>query len=371
MPAKICILTTVHPPFDIRIFHKQAKTLVKAGYDVSLIVQHDKNDVVDDVKIIALPKPRNRFTRIFGLTWRAFRLALRQHADIYHFHDPELLGIALLLRVLTRGKIIYDVHEDVPQQIAEKQWILKPLRRPISSLFNVVEKVISAGCDVVIPATESIARNFGDCKLIVIHNYPDLRMFPDRNAGSEDREGDRVIYIGGISRKRGIVEMIAALNCLRETAGVRLDLIGRFSSSELVAETRLLPGFSLVDYRGSLPWHDAWEHAHGAMAGLVLFHPVPNHTEALPNKLFEYMASGLPVIGSDFPLWRTILEGNECGLTVDPLDTQAIAEAIAYLIDHPEEAEKMGYNGHRAVEEVYNWETEGKKLIDLYERILS
>lgn len=371
MGDRVCILTTVHSAFDTRIFHKQAKTLAAAGYDVTLVAQHDRDESVEGIGIMALPIPRNMPARFLGLTWKIFRLALQRHADVYHFHDPDLLGMGLLLSIFTRAKVIYDVHEDVPRQILGKQWIPRLLRRPISALFNVIEKVVSAGCDVVIPATESIARGFGNRQLIVIRNYPDLNMFLDRNAGSEDDAADRLIYIGGISRKRGVVEMIAALNCLREIAVVRLDLIGRFSSPELVAETSLLPGFSLVDYRGSLPWHDAWEHAYGAIAGLVLFHPGPNHTEALPTKLFEYMASGLPVISSDFPLWRTIIEENECGLTVDPLDTQAIAGAITYLIDHPEEAGKMGDNGRRAVEEKYNWESEGKKLIDLYERILS
>ena len=120
MSAKVCILTTVHPPFDTRIFHKQAKTLVQAGYDVTLIAQHGRDEVVDRVRIIALPKSRNRFTRIFGLTWRVFRLALRQQADVYHFHDPELLPAGLLLKLFTGKRVIYDVHEDYSQAIRTK-----------------------------------------------------------------------------------------------------------------------------------------------------------------------------------------------------------------------------------------------------------
>ena len=105
MSVKICILTTVHPPFDIRIFHKEAKSLVKFGYDVTLIAQNNRNEVVDRIKIIALPKPKNRSMRILGLTWRVFYLALRQHADIYHFHDTELMPIGILLKL--KGKKLY------------------------------------------------------------------------------------------------------------------------------------------------------------------------------------------------------------------------------------------------------------------------
>ena len=102
------------------------------------------------------------------------------------------------------------------------------------------------------------------------------------------------------------------------------------------------------------------------MAGLVTFYPLPNHVDAQPNKMFEYMSSGLPVIASNFPLWKKIIEGNKCGLCVDPLDPAAIAKAIDYIVSHPDEARAMGENGKRAVYEKYNWGVESEKLISLY-----
>ena len=370
MSAKVCIITTVHPPFDTRIFHKEAKTLAQAGYEVVLIAQHERNELVEGVKIVALPRPRNRFARIFGLTWRAFRLALRERADVYHFHDPELLPIGVLLKLLTRAKVIYDVHEDVPQQILTKYWIPAPLRYPVAAVFNVVEKLLARAVDAVVVATEGIAEKFARFKPVVVHNYPNLEMLPNPSTRCREGEEKVLVYVGGISKLRGAIEMVQALEYLNPTWNVRLDLIGRFERPELEQELRSLPGYRWVCFLGWLPWELAWKHAHAAFGGLVLFHPAPNHTNSLPNKLFEYMAAGLPVVASNFPLWKEIVEGNRCGITVDPLDPKAIAQAIEYLLAHPEEARQMGENGRRAVVEQYNWEQEKGKLLKLYEKLL-
>jgi glycosyltransferase involved in cell wall biosynthesis len=370
MLNKICMLSTVHQAFDDRIFYREAKTLARAGYEVVLIAQHDGDEMVDGVKIVALPKPRNRFARIFGLTWRAFRLGLRERADVYHFHDPELLPIGALLKIFTRAKVIYDVHEDVPEQILTKHWIPRLLRRPLAGVFNAFEKLMAQALDAVVVATEGIAEKFAHLKPIVIHNYPDLGMLPNSSTRHGEGKEKVLVYVGGISKVRGAIEMVQALENLNSAWDVRLDLIGKFEPPELEQELQGLPGYQRVRFFGWLPWEEAWHHAQSAIVGLVLFHPAPNHEKALPNKLFEYMAAGLPVVASNFPLWKEIVEGNRCGITVDPLDPKAIAQAIEYLLTHPEEAHQMGENGRRAVEKKYNWEREKEKFLKLYEELL-
>jgi glycosyltransferase involved in cell wall biosynthesis len=370
MNAKVCVLTTVHPPFDTRIFYKQARTLARAGYKVVLIAQHNRDEMVDGVKIVALPKPRNRFARMFGLTWRAFHLSLRERADVYHFHDPELLPIGVLLKVFTRAKVVYDVHEDVPEQILTKHWIPCLLRRPLARVINAFEKLLARALDAVVVATEGIAEKFAQLKPIVIHNYPDLGMLLNPSTRHGEGKEKVLVYVGGISKIRGAIEMVRALENLNSAWDVRLDLIGKFEPPELEQELQGLPGYQRVRFFGWLPWEEAWHHAQSAIVGLVLFHPAPNHEKALPNKLFEYMAAGFPVVASNFPLWKEIVEGNRCGITVDPLDPKAIAQAIEYLLTHPEEARQMGENGRRAVEEKYNWEKEAEKLLALYKELV-
>ncbi len=382
---KVCILTTVHPTFDTRIFHKEAKTLVQAGYDVTLIVQHDGDTEVEGVRIIALPKPRNRLQRIFGLTWRAFRLALREKADIYHFHDPELLPIGVLLKLFTRGKVIYDVHENVKEQILNKAWLPLWSRKLLSLSYELIEKLSILVIDEVIIAEDSYTKNYqGHKNVTAIRNYPILSYLEThtgtRIAADLVMDGDhnfKVTYVGGVTKLRGALELIESISIVKANGhqGVVLNLIGPIMPPALRAELDgLIREYGLkqdVSIPGRIPHDTIYEVLSKSNVGVAILRPDPNYVESLPTKLFEYMAAGLPVIASNFPLWKEIVEGNECGLTVDPLDPKEIAQAIEYLITHPEEARRMGENGRRAVEEKYNWETEGRKLLQLYEGLTS
>jgi glycosyltransferase involved in cell wall biosynthesis len=367
MAKKVCILTSVHLAFDTRIFHKQAKTLTKAGYDVTLIARHDRDEVVDGIKIIALPKPRNRFWRMLG-TWRVFRLALRQKADVYHFHDPELLPAGLLLKMMTKGRVIYDVHEDVPKDILTKRWLPSIARKPVAFLVDILEKKASSRLDYIVTATDNIRKNFkGLTKVVTINNYPILQEFRPTSISVPGQV--IVIYTGLLCEERGISEIVRAMAYLKIFKNVKLRLYGVFDTANYQEKVTKLEGFERVEYFGWIKPEFLWQKISEAFIGIVCFHPDPNHVYAMPTKLFEYMAAGLPVIASDFALWKEIVEGNSCGLTVNPLNPEEIAGAITYLLDHPEEAKKMGDNGRRAVIEKYNWEKEGEKLLDLYQEL--
>lgn len=379
---RVCILSTGHPVFDPRIFHKEAKTLARAGYDVTLIAQHEKDEVVDGVKIIALPKPKNRFGRMAGLTWRAFRIALRQRADVYHFHEPELLPVGVLLKLLAKAKIIYDVHENVPKQILNKEWLPLWTRKPVSVVYEIVERVCLPFIDIIVIAEDSYIENYrGRENVIAIHNYPTSSFLTkiahtDKSSGEDSVRDFRVTYVGGITKLRGALELIEALRVLKEAGyqTVVLQLIGPLFPRTLERElNNLVQQYGLgenVRIPGPVPHEQVASILARSNIGVAILHPDPNYVNSLPTKLFEYMAAGLPVVASNFPLWKEIVEGNRCGLCVDPLDPKAIAQAIQYLLEHPDEARRMGENGRRAVEEKYNWEHEAKKLLKLYEELL-
>jgi len=210
---------------------------------------------------------------------------------------------------------------------------------------------------------------------VVVRNYPLLDLFPlpkhEKDEKSSSKGPHRLIVTGGLTRFRGIGELVQAAALVGDEYDIRVKLLGRFISKTFEEEVQALPGFERVEYHEWVPYEEVPRHLVEAQIGVVLFHSLPNHINAMPNKLFEYMAAGLPIIASNFPLWREIVEGNECGLTVNPLDPKEIAKAIEYLLLHPEEACRMGNNGRRAVEEKYNWENEGKKLLALYEKLLA
>jgi len=366
---KICILTSAHPAFDTRIFYKEIKTLVNSGNNVTLIAQHDKNEIVDGVKIIALPKPENRIERFFKLDYLTYKKALQQKADVYHFHDPELLPWILRLKRKTGVKIIYDVHEDVAKQILSKYWIPKIFRRLIAYTFDKYEKCIAKKIDYIITATPNIKNNFKHNNVIDIKNYPIIIDFENAKNEEQKKTHTELIYVGGLSRVRGIKETIQSLKYINPKHNIKLKLIGSFSNKKFEEEIKNMSEWREINFLGFLLQKEAYKHMRGADAGIICFLPEPNHINAIPNKMFEYMTNELPIIASNFPLWKKIIEENNCGICVDPLDPKKIAKAIEYLIEHQNEAKKMGENGRKAVLEKYNWENESKKLLNIYEEL--
>lgn len=360
-------MTTSHGPFDTRIFHKECITLAKEGFEVVLIVPHVQNGIFNGVKIKKVPKPKSRPERMTRIVWKEFHLALKENATVYHLHDPELIPAGILLKLFDK-KVIYDVHEDYVKQTLSKEYIPKSARKIIALAVKLSENILSRFFDGVVTATDDILKNFSyRNKAVSVRNFPVTARFSETGKKGFDSQGIfTLIYAGGLSEIRGITHVVRSLELVDHKKNTKLLLCGEFYPSGYEAKVKSLSGFKKVEYLGFVNIKMIPDLLSRANAGIVCFMPEPNHINAMPNKLFEYMTVGLPVIASDFPLWKEIVEGNRCGICADPSEPKEIAKAIEYLIEHPNEANQMGENGRKAVLEKYNWESESKKLIEFY-----
>jgi glycosyltransferase involved in cell wall biosynthesis len=367
--VKVAHLSSVHPAVDTRIGVKECRTLSQAGYDVVFICQHSGEDVVNGVRIVPVPVRRGRVSRFLFAGWNVFRAALRERAHVYHLHDPELLPIGLLLR-MTGAKVIYDVHEDLPRQMLAKPWILRPLRRPLGFVAAKIESLFARAMSGIVTATPQIARRFPADRTVSVRNFAMLdELMLEAATPYQSREAV-FAYVGAITETRGVFEMLAAIALVPSQHRAKLGLAGLLSRDTLGDELRRTEGWERTKYHGWQMRPQVARHLDAARAGLLLLHPTDAYLQSYPLKAFEYMGAGLPMIVSDFPFWRELFGDFGCAIFVDPRDARAIAQAMAWVLEHPGEAERMGAKGRAAALASFNWQSEAVKLLSFYHTLL-
>ncbi len=378
---RIAMLTSVHAWNDVRIYEKEAQSLAERGHQVVVVGPVDSGRTSAGrmqnaqcrtagahVEHVPVSIPKKRVARMVVGGLRMLCSGLKQQADVYHFHDPELLPVGLILRLMGR-RVVYDVHEDYPEQILSKHYLPIWLRRTVARAFGRGEKLVARLLDGVVAATDHIASRFNGTKVVVVRNYPKTGEQRTTNGARRTAtEPFRVCHLAGtLTEERGVSSLVRAMEYLGD--GFELVLAGRFVPEAYEDEIRTLAGFRWVRCLGVVPHAEVWRWYAQSDVGAVCLLPVPRFQVSLPVKLFEFMSAGLPVVASDFPLFREIVEGSDCGMCVNPEAPAEIARAVRRLAGNEEERSRMSARGMAAVRTRYNWEAEVEKLVGLYEEM--
>ena len=365
---KICHLTSAHKQNDVRIFHKECVSLAtRPDFDVYLIAEGESREQ-DGVRIIGLgEQPTGRKERALDFTKKVYEAALALDADIYHFHDPELLPTGR--KLAGKGKaVIFDSHENTTEQIMIKSYIPAALRKAISTAYSTYERsCVRKFQGVVYPESPTPFDDFAR-RVAVVDNTPRLSEFYDKYEEREGVPGNVVCHVGSLDPERGVPQLIKG--CYR--AGAKLILAGSFRSEEYRRELMEDESFSCVDYRGYADRSQVLEIYRESSIGASTLLNIGQYVVArnLPTKVYECMAMGLPLIMSDTPYGREITELYDFARLVDPSDPDSIAEGIRSLSEDEEARRRMAGEARRAIREKFNWTVDETALFKLYDDII-
>lgn len=368
--TKVCHITSVHPTEDVRIFQKECVSLAKAGYDVTLVQQGSSYEK-DGVHIIGFGEiAPSRLQRMLRTSRAAYEAALAVDADVYHLHDPELLPYGLKLK--RKGKkVIFDSHEKYTDLMWDKPYLPRWSMGLAAGVYGAYERYALRRIDgLVFPCLKDGRHPFeGQCRHITtVNNVPLKEELYDRYDPSVPKYERSVCHIGSLSHNRGITHLVKAA----AAAGCTAYLGGPFSPPSYQAEVEALPEYGCVRYLGVLDRERVLDTLQRCQVGMATLLNVGqyNQYDNLATKVYEYMALGLPVVLTRSPYNEKVMARYRFGVCVDPENVEETASALRFLLDHPEEARRMGENGRRAVKEEFNWGVEEKKLLAFYRDIL-
>lgn len=369
--ARIVHITTVHHPHDPRIYYKQCISAQKADFETFLIAQETTDQLAEDVgvKHVQLKSYKSRLKRMLFGTWEAYKKAKKLRADIYVFHDPELMVVGSLLKK-KHNIVIYDIHEDYVTSILQKEYLSKPFKLIIARLYRFLEKWLTRKMELSL-AEKYYQELYPRGKTIL--NYPIINEKLLKVDRSKQPIVDKLLYTGNVTEDRGALIHAKIPSILPK---VSVQFVGK-CDKELAERMRERAGdhkdklyFEGIDQFVVKEKIENYYVKENWLAGIALFPPTEHYMKKELTKFFEYMNVGLPIICSNFPAWQAFIEKYKCGIAVDPYDDDAIVKAIETLRDNPELKRQLGENGRRAIANELNWQMEEAKLIDWYHELL-
>lgn len=371
---RICHISTVHSSSDVRILYRECCFLVKAGYEVHLVIPCEQSCAKDGIHLHSIRRVKHRLLRMLFMPWVAMRKALQTRSSLYHYHDPELLFMGFVLRWVFGKKVIFDIHESVPRQIMSKPYLPWFTRKPISLCYRFLERIFIAGQALVVANKNSVSDYSSNTYLV--QNYPLLNeeLIAIANDEKQRYKVPLLVYVGGVNKIRGaMVYVELAKRLLEHGYDFRMTLIGQYSKEfgrELKSKIEKSHLQNKVVLAGHMDWLKAMKTVSQATIGMCLLLPEPNYSTCLATKIIEYMMLGTPVLASNFDVWQPYVEGERTGLMVDPNNIDQVVKVCERMLSDPDELAAMGKRGMEVVRTKYNWDTEFKVLLQCYDDLL-
>lgn len=371
MNIKVCHLTSTHGNHDQRILIKECVSLSKAGYEVYQVAQGEEGEY-EGVHLVGTGETeKGAYNRLIKRPKKVYRLAKKLDADIYQIHDMELLPYAVKLKRQGK-KVIFDYHEDFASRFADTDLLHLPrfIMKPLAKIYTSYEKRSIKKLDAMISVTPHICDRLKKINpnTVMITNYPIIDNVIWGKESKYNKCSDYICFVGQVSTIQYSLDI--AVQAVQNLTDVNLLICGPERRTGDIAKLQALDDNKKLKYAGIIKYEHLPEIILGARASLVNCLPSQNTMNKYGtlgvNKLFESMLCGVPVICTDFELWKDIIEKHHCGICVEPRNAEQLKSAIQYIIDHPEEAEQMGKNGRMAALREYNWGTQETVLLKLY-----
>ena len=369
---RVCHITTVHRPFDVRIFHRMCCSLSSNHYEVHLIARKPKISKLNGVFLHSIPDFQNRIYRMTVGVLLACSRAIMLRPQIVHLHDPELLPIAILLKHLGI-LVIYDMHELLSSQLETKFYLKKFISKYfLREFLKFIEFLAVKHAEAMVLAEDGYLEPMSKAnpkfrkKFYVIRNYPHVdKIISQKKEAVSKYNGIVIVYIGGLMEIRGIKELILAVSGIENA---KLVLVGPWASKKFKEDCMNLKEYKCVEYRGVLSFEETIKIVKTADIGLSTLYPDKNYLTSLPTKFYEYALCKIPIIMSNFPYWEKTFNG--MAWFTDPKDPKEIRLSISKIINCPSSQDKV-QKAFKKVSTDWNWENEQRKLLSLYLKLLS
>ena len=373
---RIAIVTSIHPDFDARIW-KHTCSMADAGWDVELVAPWvpKGEEMPSGVTLHSFGRVQSRLARPALIPLRIAQrlLPLLRKCDVVHFHDIDILPWMSLLSAVK--PIVYDVHEDYPEEMMIREWIPNVLRRPFARILELGQRAFSRPIRNIVLTQPELESEFRGSRFrrTLIFNYASEWLANGRVDDYLDRP-PVVVFIGSQHPNNGsdlLIEIAGRIKAQRPE--VRFLASDRFANDALrsaaLERMRSLSADNIELIPNVRP-HQLMSVLNRATIAISPNLRVKQQIRGAHNKTYEFMAAGLPIVISDLPKQVEAVGGSDCGILAQPEDPDSFVRAIVHLVDNPAEGHRLGRNGARAFRESYSWESQMPRLLQFYDLIL-